>query len=149
MANNSIRQRPGEEVTRESTYQTDESRTLGELFRELSEDFSYLVRKEVELARTETMEKFNQAKRSIVLMVIAGLLGYAGFIALLIAVAELLYTATGVYWISALIVGVAVLIVAAILYYSGRNALNQMTVVPEKTIETLKNDAQWVKEQVQ
>lgn len=139
---------PNETVAQHPPSPSTEMRTIGELFNELSEDFSHLVRQEVHLARTETMESLNQAKRGSILMVAAGLLGYAGFIALLVAIADLLNTAIGVYWISSLIVGVAVLIVAAILYFAGRSALSNVTVVPEKTIETLKNDAQWAKEQV-
>jgi len=132
----------------DETHPSETDRSLSVLFSELSEDFSYLVRKEVELARTETMEKINTATRSILLMVAAGLLAYAGLIALLISAADLIYAAVGVYWISSLIVGVVVLILAAILFFVGRSALQQMQVVPEKTIESLKDDAQWVKEQI-
>ncbi|MEZ4711740.1 MAG: phage holin family protein [Caldilineaceae bacterium] len=126
-----------------------DGRTLGQLFNELSEDFSHLIRQEVELAKTETTEKLNQAKQSAGLLLAAGLVGYAGFIIVLIALADLLNTAIGVYWISSLIVGAAVFVVAFILYVAGRSALSNMHVIPEKTIETLKNDAQWAKEQIQ
>lgn len=136
------------EVGHQPIYQDADVRTLGELLNDLSEDFGILVRKEVALARTETMEKLRQATRGVVIMVAAGLLAYAGVIALLIAVADLLYAAIGVYWISSAIVGVAVLLVAAILYAWGRSALRDLSVTPDKTMETLRNDAQWVKEQV-
>lgn len=126
-----------------------DGRTLGELFNELSEDFSHLIRQEVELARTETTEKLNQAKQSAIFLIAAGLVGYAGFLLVLIALANLLNTAIGVYWISSLIVGAVVLVVAFILYVAGRSGLRNMSVVPEQTIETLKNDAQWAKEHVQ
>ena len=128
---------------------TQDGHTLGELFNELSQDFSHLIRQEVELARTETTEKLNRAKQSALLLLAAGLVGYAGFLIVLIALADLLNTAIGVYWISSLIVGAVVLIVALILYVAGRSALSNMSVAPEQTLETLKNDAQWAKEQVQ
>ena len=130
-------------------YQRDQSASLGELFNSLTEDLSYLMRKEVELARAETMEKVRTATRGVALMGAAGLLAYAGLIALLIAVADLIYNAIGVYWIASAIVGVAVLLVAAILFFAGRGALSNMQVMPEQTVETLKEDAQWVKEKIQ
>jgi hypothetical protein len=52
------------------------------------------------------------------------------------------------YWVSSLIVGVVVLIVGAILISSGRSSLTNMTVVPENTVESIKEDARWAKEQV-
>lgn len=129
-------------------YGADEAKSLGTLFNELTADFSYLVRKEIELARAETTEKISKATRSIVLMVAAGLLAYAGFIVLLIAAADLLYAAIGVYWIASLIVGVVVLLIAAGLFFAGRSRLSALNVMPEKTIETLKEDARWAKEQI-
>ncbi|MEZ4865010.1 MAG: phage holin family protein [Caldilineaceae bacterium] len=152
MASDQRTQRRDEEAAQRPDIQTsinNEVSTLGELFNALSEDFSYLIRKEVELARTETMEKVSKATRSVTLMVAAGLVGYAGFIAILIVIADLINAAIGVYWISWLIVGVAVLIAAAILYFAGRSALSNLTLTPEKTVETLRNDARWAKEQVQ
>ena len=132
-----------------ASYPTEEERPISALIRELTDDFSYLVRKEVELARTETMEKLNTATRGLIFMVVGGLLAYAGLIALLVAVADLLYAFIGVYWISSTIVGVAVLIIAAIFFFAGKSALSNMQVTPEQTVETLKDDARWVKEKIQ
>jgi hypothetical protein len=121
--------------------------SLGELFTELSDDMSTLIRKEVELARTETMEKVSQATRSVVYMVAGGLLAYAGLITLLIAAAIALGSIMP-YWLSSLIVGVAVIVIGAIFISVGRNSLQNMDMAPQKTIETLREDAKWAKEQV-
>lgn len=122
-------------------------RSLGELFSELAEDMTTLVRKEVQLARTETMEKISTATRSIVMMVVGGLLAYAGLVALVIAAAIAL-GALMPYWLSSLIVGLVVIAVGAGILMAGRSSLTSMNPVPEKTIETLKEDANWAKEQV-
>jgi hypothetical protein len=61
--------------------------SLGDLFTGLTYDLSTLVRKEIDLARTETLEKVSQATRSVVFMVAGGMLAYAGLIALIIAAA--------------------------------------------------------------
>lgn len=149
MASEERVQNPVDDVAPQSVSSTNNNRSLGDLFNELSQDFSYLIRKEVELARTEVMENLNRAQRGIILVVAAGLIGYAAFIVLLVGLADLLYAWTGVFWLSALIIAVAVAVVSAILYFSGRSALSRVRLTPEQTIETLKNDAQWAKEQVQ
>lgn len=121
--------------------------SIGSLFTDLTEDMGKLVRQELELVRAETMQKVNTAMRSIIMMVAGGLLAYAGLIVVLIAAAIALGNIMP-YWLSTLIVGAIVLIVAAVLVTSGRSSLANMTVVPEKTVESLKEDARWAKEQV-
>lgn len=121
--------------------------SIGTLFTDLTEDMGKLVRQEIELARIETMQKVNQATRSVILMAAGGFVAYAGFIALLMAAAIGLGQIMP-YWLATLIVGVVVLIVGAILIGSGRSSLSSMTVMPENTVESIKEDARWAKEQV-
>jgi len=51
-------------------------------------------------------------------------------------------------WLSALIVGIVVIVVGAILIASGRSKLASMSVVPQKTVESMKENTEWAKEQV-
>jgi primosomal replication protein N len=51
-------------------------------------------------------------------------------------------------WLSTLIVGIIALVVGFILLQSGRSTISNLTIVPEKTVESIKEDAEWVKEQV-
>jgi uncharacterized membrane protein YqjE len=122
--------------------------SLGRLFNDLSSDFTELVREEMRLARVETMEKVSTATRGIISMVAGGLVAYAGLLALL-AMAVLLLGGMMPYWLSSAIVGIVAIVIGLILISAGRNALSNVTIVPEKTIETLKDDAEWVKEKVQ
>jgi len=131
---------------RDMAGQTSEP-TLGDLFSSLTEDLSTLVRQEIDLARTETLEKVTTATRSIVMMVAGGLVAYAGLIALIMAVIFLLNGVMSL-WLSALIVGIVVIVVGVILLMSGRGALARMSVVPEKTVESMKENTEWAKEQV-
>lgn len=132
-----------------TVYTTNEAPepSIGTLFTDLTEDMGKLVRQEIELARVETMQKVNRATRSVVLMAAGGFVAYAGFITLLIAGAIALGQIMP-YWLAALIVGVVVLIVGAILIGSGRSSLSNLTVVPENTVQSIKEDARWAKEQV-
>jgi hypothetical protein len=130
-----------------SNNSTTDSSSLGTLFSELSTDLSTLVRQEIELARTETTEKVSTAARSAGALVAGGLIAYAGVIVVLIAVAILLGEIMPL-WLAMLIVGLVVLVIGAIMAISGKNKLANLNVVPEKTVETLKEDARWAKEQV-
>jgi hypothetical protein len=137
----------GQPRVRQWTVSEADQRSLGELLSELTSDFSLLLRKEIQLARVETMEKVNNATQSIVWMVAGGMIAYAGFIGLVIAgiVGLALFMPL---WLSALIMGVVLVVVGLILIQSGRSSLQEMTVVPERTVESLKEDAEFVKEKV-
>lgn len=125
----------------------DSEPSIGDLFTGLSEDMGRLLRQEIELARIETMQKVNSAMRSIVMLAAGGFVAYAGLILLLIAVAIGLSNWLPL-WVATLIVGVVALVVGAVLIGSGRSSLSNLTVVPENTIESIKEDARWAKEQV-
>ncbi|MCU1343783.1 MAG: hypothetical protein JWL70_49 [Acidimicrobiia bacterium] len=123
-----------------------ENRSVGELFKEFTTDISTLMRKEIELARIELKDEVAKGARA------GGMLGataLAGYMALLMAsfaaawgLAEVMPTG----W-AFLIVAVVYGIVAAVLYSRGRRELRQMQLKPEQTIQTLKEDVQWAKQQ--
>lgn len=136
------------ERTGGSTVRTAGETSLGELFTALTTDMTTLVRKEVELARTETVEKISKATRSVVFMIAGGMLAYAGLIGLIIAAIVALANVMDL-WLSALIVGLVVIIIGAILLQSGRSMLQRLSLVPEKTVESIKESTEWAKEQVQ
>ena len=124
------------------------SASLGRLFRDLADDISDLTRKEIELARTETMEKVSNASKAVVTMAAGGFIAYAGLLFLLAA--AVLAIATWVpYWLSAVIVGGVAVIVGLIMLQGGRSALQNTNITPEKTVDTMKENAQWVKEKIQ
>lgn len=133
-------------VDRELVGQNNEP-TLGALFTSLTGDLSTLVRQEIDLARTETMEKVTSVTRSIVMMVAGGMVAYAGLIAVIIAIIVALSGIMSL-WLSALVVGIVVIVVGAVLISSGRSKLASMSVVPEKTVESMKENTEWAKEQV-
>jgi len=132
---------------REWVLTAEPSRSLGDLLAGLTNDLSTLFRQEIQLARAETMEKVSQMTQSVVWMAAGGLVAYAGFIGVLMAVIVGL-AAFIPLWLSALIVGVVVLGVGLILIQSGRSQLKQLSVVPERTIESIQQDAALVKEKM-
>ena len=48
-------------------------------------------------------------------------------------------------WVAALIVGAFLLCVAGALFVGGRAKLKELTPVPERTVQTIKDDVEWAK----
>lgn len=127
--------------------QRDE-RSLGQLFGDLSRQLSTLVRQEIDLARTEVTTKAGAATRDAALIGVGGALAYAGFLVLLGAVVLLLVQAGLDAWLAALIVGILVAAIGGFLVMRGRSGLQNTDLAPTRTIETLKDDAEWAKERI-
>ena len=126
---------------------TKEERSLGDLFSELASETSTLVRQEVALAQTELTQKATKVGKNVGFLVVGGAVGYAALLAIIAAVIIGLANFIPA-WASALIVGAVVGIVAYLLISSALNALKKTDLTPRETVETLKEDAQWLKNQV-
>src|ERR1044071_5462470 len=85
-----------------------EERSLGELFAELANETSTLVRQEVELAKTEITQKATQAGRDVGMIGAGGAIAYAGLLAVMAAIIVVLGQFIPL-WLSALIVGLVVI----------------------------------------
>ena len=125
--------------------QTSDDRSLGELFGELSRQMTTLVRQEVELARTETTAKVTGAAKNVALLAAGGAVIFLGAMALVDATISLLASLGIPVWVSALIVGAALVIVGYFLVQRGLQALRQQDLAPRRTIETIKEDAEVVR----
>jgi hypothetical protein len=134
-----------------------EERSLGDLFSELAAETSTLVRQEVALAQTELTQKATSVGKDVGFLVAGGAVGYTALLVILAAVVigltQLISSLTGWQlitsaWIAAAIVGLAVGIVAYVLVTTALAKLKNTELTPRQTVETLKEDAQWLKEQV-
>lgn len=128
--------------------QRRDDRSLGELFGELARETSTLVRQEVNLARAEMTQQASQASRGVATLAVGGFVVYAGFLAFLAAVIAGLATLVQ-WWLAALIVALIVVVVGYAVVQSGLRALRQVSLVPTTTVQTLRDNAEWAKEQVQ
>ncbi len=124
-----------------------DERSLGELFSELAGETGTLIRQEVALAQVELTQKATKVGKNVGYLVVGGAVAYAALLALLTAAVIGLGTLIG-YGFSALIVGIVVAVAAGILIMSAINALKNVDVTPHETVETIKEDAQWLKDQV-
>ncbi|MCA1712874.1 MAG: phage holin family protein [Actinobacteria bacterium] len=117
--------------------------SLGELVATATRDLSQLMRQEVELAKAEIKRDVAAAGKG------AGMFGGAGFsglFALVFLSIAAAYALGRVVPLGAgfLIVGLVYLLVAAVLGLKGKKSLSGIKA-PEKTLETLKDDAAWAK----
>lgn len=121
-------------------------RGTGELMKQLSAQVSTLVRQEVELAKVEVAEKGKKAGAGAGMFGVAGVAGLmalASLTACLILALRLAMPA----WSAALLVTALWAGVAGLLAVQGRGKLRAMgKSVPEMTIETVKEDVQWLKD---
>ena len=124
-----------------------ENRPLGDLFGDLANDMSSLVRQEVALAKVELTQKAKYLGRNVGYLVIGGAVAYAALLAL-IAAAIMLLVKVVPDWGSALIVGAVVGAIGWMLIGKAMLALQQADLTPRETVETLKEDATWMKQQI-
>ena len=122
-------------------------RSLGDLFGSLTTQLGQLVHQEVELARTEITANAVRTGKHASLIGVGGAVAYGGFLVLLAAAVGLLVTLGLETWLAALAVGLVVLGVGFALIQRGRAQLEAGTLAPTRTIETLKEDAEWAREQ--
>jgi len=120
---------------------------IGELFSRLTADLSKLVRDEVALAKVEITQAVSSARTAGISMGTAALLGLMAFVMLSFAaawgLAEVLPEG-----VAFLIVGGVYGLVALALAALGRQRLKTAAPVPEQTVETLKEDVAWAKQQM-
>lgn len=124
-----------------------EERSVGELFGELADEMSTLVRQEIKLATTEMTQKANHAGKQATFIAIGGLLAVVSLITLAAALVLGLGKVVAL-WVSALIVGVVLAAIATAFVLKGVRSLQRMELAPRQTIETIKEDKSWVQQQV-
>jgi len=124
-----------------------ENRPLGDLFGDLATDMSNLVRQEITLAKVEITQKAKYVGRNVGYLVIGGAVAYAALLATIAAIIMLLAKVVP-HWGAALIVGVVVGGIGWLLIGKATTALQQADLTPRETVETLKEDATWMKEQI-
>jgi uncharacterized membrane protein YqjE len=124
---------------------TQGDQQIGDLVRQLSEQTSSLVRKELQLAQLEMTEKSKRAAIGAGLFGGAGLVALYGVGAVIAAVILLLATAVAA-WLSALIVAVVLLAAGGIAALIGKKQAQQaVPPQPEQAIQSTKRDVDHVK----
>ena len=147
-----------------------QNQSIGELVKQLAHETTTLVRQELELARAEAsragevivtlarqeleLAKAEMAEKGRKAGPGLGMLGVAAGVALLAAgalTASLILLLDEVMpdWLAALLVGFVLVATAAVLYTAGKGRVQEATpLIPEQTVDTLKEDVEWAKTQI-
>jgi F0F1-type ATP synthase assembly protein I len=119
----------------------------GELVKQLTEDVRTLVRKEIELGKAELSAKGRQAGAGAGMLSGGAVMGLLALAALTTCLIAALDTAMPL-WLAALIVGVVYGAIAGVLAVTGKNQVQEAAPpVPEETVDSVKEDMQWLKTQ--
>ena len=125
-----------------------QERSIGELFGQLTQDMTLLVRQEIQLARTEMSDKLSRFSTNLISVLAGGFVAYLGGLALVACVILALRDLANISLaVSALIVGAILAITGWVMLQRGLKEMKRVDLAPRRTVETLKDDVQWAKEQ--
>jgi uncharacterized membrane protein YqjE len=122
----------------------EDDRSVGQLLSDVTKEIQALMRKELELAKAETKEELQKATAAGKAFGVAGLMGYLALVMLSFAAAWALTAIMPTGW-AFLAVGVIFGLVAGVLALRGRKKVQEFHPLPEETVETLKEDVEWLK----
>jgi uncharacterized membrane protein YqjE len=131
-----------ERMTQE-VYRGDGQKSAGQLMKEVTEDLSTLVRKEIELAKQELGQSVSAKLKGAALIAIAGVMGFFALIFGLLAIRDAL-TLVVSEWAADLITMGALLLIGLIGILVARRKL-ATPVSAEMTKQTIKEDVEWAK----
>jgi hypothetical protein len=126
----------------------EESRGIGDLLGDLGRQVSTLVRKEIDLAKVEVTSGVGRMSRGAAMAVAGGLLAYAGLLVLLGAIVLGLIDAGLDPWLAALLVAAVVLVIGGVIVSMGVKGIREANPAPTETAETVKENVEFVKEQL-
>lgn len=124
-----------------------EARSVKDIVADIVRDIGNIFRAELRLAAIELKEKFRKSAMAGGLLAAAGLFGFfaaACFIATCIVALTIVLN----IWLSILLMGVLLAIVAGGAFLMGRMALAEIDPLPQQTLETMKDNIKWAEKQV-
>ena len=131
------------------------TRSLSSLFSDLTRETSQLIRQEIALARAEIGEKISQAGIGVASLVAGGMIILIGLFflaeALVFGVAALLQLVVSevvAAWLAPLLVGLLAVLIGWAVMSKGRRNLQARALTPQRTIGSIRQDEEMVREQM-
>jgi len=132
----------------------DES--LPSLFSRLGDDVVQLFDTKLSLLKVEVKEEVNEYARDGIMIGVGGIIAAIGFallnVALAFGISTLFANADlsqpAKYAIGFVVAGVLYLIIGAIIISTMKNRLAKQSLVPDRTVEELRKDKQWLKNEL-
>ena len=127
--------------------QFQEDRSTGSLIRDVLDNTQRLFRQEIALAKTEVKQEWTKGKRVI---------GYGAVAGVTLGLTALFLCFTAVYvlqalglqlWASYAMVTVVLGGVGTIFLMTSRKEANDLNVIPQETVETMREDVEWITKQ--
>lgn len=110
-------------------------------------DTQTLVRQEIALAKQEIREEMSTAKAATMKLAIAGAVLVVGGLLLVLALAQALAAVLHwPVWAGYVSVGAVLVVAGYVLFSSAQHQLKTVSPVPEKTVETMKENVEWIKD---
>jgi len=127
------------------TLDAEGQRSISEVLKDVVSGIQQLIRSEIKLAKIEIAESMRPARSSAMFFATAGVCGLfaVGFVMLAAMFALEIVLPN---WLSALIVGILLMVGAGLGVAMGRERFKSIPA-PRKTMETVKEDLQWISEQ--
>ena len=130
--------------------------TIAELLKDLREESIHLLREEIALAKKEISEKISSTALNVTYVAGGALIAYCAITFLLLAISslisqELLAHGVNIGWaifLGLLIVGLIIGAISIGMIVKGVQTLKKLSFVPEKTVETLKEDKTWAQNKI-
>lgn len=113
--------------------------SITDLVRNLANDLSTLLGKEIELAKSETRESVTQVQTAVGAIATGAAIAMAGLVVLLMSA---VYGLSNVIepWLSALIVGAVALLIGYVMVHSAKEKMSDASILPERTLDSVKKD---------
>jgi tetrahydromethanopterin S-methyltransferase subunit G len=125
-----------------------DDRSLGELFAELASEIGTLVRQELRQAGTEVSQRATSVGKDIGVLVAGAVVIHTALLALVAAAIIGLADLGLDWWLAALIVAVVLAGIGYALVQKARSAIQRADILPHHTIDNLKEDTEWAKDQI-
>lgn len=128
-------------------YERERDTSMSQLISGIVGDAQELVRKEIALARQEVREELDAAKSAgIKLGIAGGVLAVGGLLVVLALAQGIADLLNWPAWAGYALVGVILAIAGGILLSAAQRQIKSIHPVPERTVETIKENVEWIKD---
>jgi hypothetical protein len=122
------------------------------IIKTLRDDAMTLVRQEVALAKREVMGKVANMGKNAVFLGVGGVIAVFGLFFVLLALNNLIFAGLArafsgatANWLAPALTGMSILIAALFLILKSLRGMRRSAPIPDRTLETLRDDKEWVK----
>lgn len=131
----------------DGTQPIDADQSLSELVGRMTSDVSHLVSTQLELAKVEIKEEVGRAGKGVGMVAGGGLAAHMALLLISFALAYGLATVIDSLGWAFFFVGLLWAIAATVLALKGKEQISTATPIAEQTVETLKEDLEWARQQ--